>query len=604
MTQPTFDFPIPATLQQQLGGLSAQQQAFLAGYLWAHSQSDSPQQSTVGQASAAAVAAPAPKRKITVISASATGNAAGIAKKLTEKLEAASLDVSLTNAGSYKARQLAKEDIVIIATSTQGDGEPPEEGVPLHSYLFGKKAPQLSGLSFAVVGLGDTSYPKFCQAGIDFDTKLAELGGERLLDRVDADVDYQAVTDQWIEDIVAKLKEVAGGNTTTVAMSVAESADSQAGIAGESAFNKENPFTATLLKSHPLVTDEAGRMIQHIEIDLDESGLSYQPGDVLGVITNNPSEVATEVCSLVGLSGDEIIESRSGSISIQQALIEQCDLNQITPALITQYASTANNSALSALVANKEQLQTYQARTPVVGLIKDYPQDIAAQRLFDMLKPLAPRLYSIASSQEEVGDEVHLCVALVDIQHQDQQYHGSASGLLTHRLEEGDELQVFIEHNPRFRLPVNGDTPTIMIGPGTGIAPFRAFMQQRRADGSEGKNWLFFGNRHYRGDFLYQAEWIEYRDQGLLHEWSLAWSRDGEEKVYVQDKIREQGEQFWQWLQEGAHIYVCGDASRMAKDVETAILDVIAQYGNKDADDALEFLNELREADRYQRDVY
>ena len=235
--------------------------------------------------------------------------------------------------------------------------------------------------------------------------------------------------------------------------------------------------------------------------------------------------------------------------------------------------------------------------------MKDYPQQLDAQPLYDMLKPLAPRLYSIASSQEEVGDEVHLCVALVDIEHGDTQYQGSASGLLANRLAEGDEVQVFIERNDNFRLPANPDTPIIMIGPGTGIAPFRAFMQQRRADGAAGKNWLFFGNRHYRGDFLYQAEWIDYRDQGLLHDWSLAWSRDGEQKVYVQDKIREKGQQFWQWLQQGAHIYVCGDASRMAKDVEQAILDVITEYGGKDID-AAEYLNELREEQRYQRDVY
>lgn len=601
MSTSPFESPIPAGLSEQLSGLTAQQQAFLAGYLWANSQGATGAVAAGGQgAPAALAAAPVPKRHITVISASATGNAAGIAKKLTGRLEAEALDVSLTSAGSYKARQLPKEDIVIIATSTQGDGDPPEEGVALHSYLFGKKAPKLDGISFAVVGLGDSSYPQFCQCGIDFDTKLAELGGERLLDRVDADVDYQAVTDAWIDDIVAKLKDVAGGSAAAVATAPAASAEA----ASESAYNKENPFTATLLKSHPLVTDDAGRMVQHIEIDLDESGLQYQPGDVCGVVTNNPDAVVSEVLALNGLSGDESVDGRRGATSIRQALVEQCDLNQLTPSLLTDYASTANNADLSDLVADKAQLQAYQAATPVVGLMKDYPQALPAQRLFDVLKPLAPRLYSIASSQAEVGDEVHLCVALVDIEHDGASYHGSASGLLTNRLEEGDELQVFIETNPRFRLPPSGDTPTIMIGPGTGIAPFRAFMQQRRDDGANGQNWLFFGNRHYRSDFLYQAEWIEFRDQGLLNQWSLAWSRDGDNKVYVQDKIREQAEQFWSWLEQGAHIYVCGDASRMAKDVEQAILDVIAEQGGKDADDAKDYLNELREADRYQRDVY
>ncbi|MEO0413379.1 MAG: assimilatory sulfite reductase (NADPH) flavoprotein subunit [Verrucomicrobiota bacterium] len=598
MSDPNSLMPVPAQLTEQLSTLTAQQKAFLAGYLWAESQGTGAAAAVPVGSAPAAIAAP--KRSITVISASATGNAAGVAKKLTEKLKAESLDVTLTSAGSYKARQLAKEDIVVIATSTQGDGEPPEEGVPLHSFLFGKKAPKLDGLSFAVIGLGDSSYPLFCQAGIDFDTKLGELGAERLLDRVDCDVDYEAPSDAWIDDVVVKLKDVAGGGGAVAEAVVPVGTYTHT----ESEYNKENPYTATLLTSHPLVTDNAGRIIQHVEIDLDESGLQYQAGDALGVVTNNPAELVDDVLQLCGLSGDENVESRAGAASIRQALTEQCDLNQLTPKFLADYAATAGNDELTALVDDKGKLQDFQAWTPLVGLLSTYPQKIEAQRLYDGLKNLAPRLYSIASSQEEVGEEVHLCVGLVDIESNEKVYHGSASGLLSNRLEEGDEVQVFVETNERFRLPPSGDTPIIMIGPGTGIAPFRAFMQQRNAEDAAGKNWLFFGNRNYRDDFLYHAEWIEYRDNGLLHEFSLAWSRDGDEKVYVQDKIRQEAEQFWQWLEQGAHIYVCGDASRMAKDVEKAILDVIAQQGGKDEDDAAEYLNELREADRYQRDVY
>jgi len=588
------NFPIPSELLGQLSKLSPQQQAFLAGYLWAGSQngSDFP-------AATVPVAASA-QRKITVISISQTGNAAGIAKKLTERLMAESLDVNLVSAGSYKARQLAKEDIVVIATSTQGDGEPPEEGVPLHSFLFGKKAPKLEGLSFAVIGLGDSSYPHFCQAGVDFDTKLAELGGERILERVDADVDFSAIADNWIDQAVEKLKSIAGGTVGEATLMTAP----ETAAHGPSAYSKENPYTATLLASHPLVTDDAGRLIMHIEVDLGDSGLQYQVGDALGVITHNAPTAVGEILELNGLSGDEKIESRRGATTIREALITQCDLNQLTPKFLTDYASTLKDEALETVINDNDKLQHYQAWTPVVGLLKDYPQKLDAQRLYDGLKPLNPRLYSIASSQEEVGEEVHLCVGLVDIDHGGTKYNGSASGLLSNRLEEGDEIEIFVEPNPRFRLPENDDTPVIMIGPGTGIAPFRAFMQQRRADESKGKNWLIFGNRHYRSDFLYQAEWIEYRDAGLLHKTSLAWSRDGDEKVYVQDKIREEAEQFWQWLEQGAHVYVCGDASRMAKDVEKAILDVISQQGRKNEEDAIEYLNELREADRYQRDVY
>lgn len=380
--------------------------------------------------------------------------------------------------------------------------------------------------------------------------------------------------------------------------------DPQAEPTRDKGYHKGNPYTATLLNHHPLVTDDAGRMVMHIEIDLGESGLKYEVGDALGVFTNNSAEVVDEILKWVGLTGEEQIVGRKGQTNLRKALVNECDLNQLTQKFIEAVLSSCDSEAASLLCSDKTKLKQYQSSTPVVGLLRDFPQKLAAQRLYDGLKPLAPRLYSIASSQEEVGAEVHLCVGLVEILHGDKLYHGSASSLLSHRLGEGDEVQVFFEPNERFRLPDAGETPIIMIGPGTGIAPFRAFMQQRRAEGAEGKNWLIFGNRHYRGDFLYHSEWIEYRDQGLLSEISLAWSRDGEDKVYVQDKIMENAQQFWDWLEQGAHVYVCGDASRMAKDVEKAMLDVIKEIGGKDDEEAFEYLNELRESDRYQRDIY
>lgn len=582
------ELPIPAELTEQLGNLSATQKAFLAGYLWAASQSG------VAETAPAAAAS----RKITVLSASQTGNAAGVAKQLAAALTAAQLDASLVSAGSYKARQLSKEDILLMVTSTQGEGDPPEEAVPLHHALFGKKAPTLDGVSFAVFGLGDTSYPDFNQAGIDFDSKFAELGGERLLDRVDADVDYQAAADAWIELAVTRLKDIAGAVGT--APSTAANVDSVAATT----YTKGHPYTASLLQCHSLVTDDADKEVVHVEVDLADSGIQYQPGDSLGIVTHNDPELVTAILTLVDLTGEEQVDGRNGPLTLREALRTQADLNQLTPKFLEDYASTAGNATLSELVADREQLQDFLAATSLVELLREYPQSVEAQRLYGGLKPLVPRLYSIASAQQEVGEEVHLCVSVVDIPVGDDVYFGSASGLLSKRLEEGDEVGVFVEPNANFRLPRSPDTPIIMIGAGTGVAPYRAFLQQRGADGAEGRNWLIFGNKHYRRDFLYQAEWLEYRDQGLLPEISLAWSRDGAAKIYVQDRIREAGEQFWQWLGEGAHIYVCGDATRMAKDVDKAILDVIAQHGGMSEDDAADYLNDLREADRYQRDVY
>lgn len=587
--------PVPHEILEQLEQLSPVQQAFLSGYLWANSQSAN------GTQSAAPAVVATPARKITVISASQTGNAAGIAKQLTEKLKGEKLDVTLVSAGGYKARQLPKEDIVVIVTSTQGEGEAPEEAIPLRHFLFGKKAPKMEGVSFAVFSLGDSSYPDFCQAGKDFDEQLAALGGERLVDRGDADLDYQATADSWIEATTAKLKDVAGASSITPLTLVA---DNTAAANEESQYSKENPYTASLLQHSSLVTADADKEVEHIEIDLGDSGITYAAGDALGIYANNEAKIVDEVLQRTGLTGDEEVDTREGKVSIRLALTEQSDLNQMTPQFITQYAETANDEALSALVTDRSKLQEYQDWTPLVGLLNDHPQQLAAQTLYDGLKPLTPRLYSIASAQEEVGEEVHLCVGVVDIPHQDGVYQGSASGLLSKRLEEGADVRVFIEPNPRFRLPESNKTPVIMIGAGTGIAPYRSFLQQRSSDEAEGQNWLIFGNRHFRKDFLYQAEWLAYRDQGFLNETSLAWSRDGEEKVYVQNKVQEEGEKFWQWLQDGAHIYVCGDATRMAKDVEQAILDVVVEFGKMSQDDAIEFLNDLREADRYQRDVY
>lgn len=587
------NLPIPSELTQQLQSLSPQQQAFLAGYLWASSQSTC---LTAGVATAPQAAA---KRAITVLSASQTGNAAGIAKKLTEQLKAAELDATLVSAGSYKAKQLTKEDILLLVTSTQGEGEPPEEGVPLHHFLYGKKAPKLDTLSFAVLGLGDSSYPDFCQAGVDFDSKLAELGAERLLERVDADVDFEATAEAWIEQAVSKMKDIAGGSALAAPVAQAVSA-----VAEESIYTKDQPFTASLLQCHSLVTEDADKNVVHVEIDLADSGIQYQAGDALGIITRNDPNAINDILAALSLKEHESVEVRAGTVTLRQALEGHCDLNQLTPKFVTDYAENSDHAELKALLEDKQQLQEYLAWTPLIKLLQDYPQSLSAQALVDGLKPLTPRLYSIASAQEEVGEEVHLCVGVVDIEQGDKHYSGSASGMLSQRMEEGDEIQVFIEHNPRFRLPQNNDTPVIMIGAGTGIAPYRGFLQQRSADEAQGKNWLIFGNRHYRRDFLYQAEWLDYREQGYLHEASLAWSRDGEEKVYVQDMIRNNSAQFWQWLQDGAHIYVCGDATRMAKGVEQAILDTVKDHGGLDDEAAADYLNDLREADRYQRDVY
>ncbi|EAQ6918601.1 NADPH-dependent assimilatory sulfite reductase flavoprotein subunit, partial [Salmonella enterica] len=489
----------------------------------------------------------------------------------------------------------------LVVASTQGEGEPPEEAVALHKYLFSKKAPQLTGTAFAVFGLGDTSYENFCQTGNDFDTRLGELGAERLLDRADADVDFKAAAEAWRKQVVEVLKQ---------RVPQATPAQAQASVAGSvaqvlsSPYSKESPLTATLAVNQKITGRNSDKDVRHLEIDLGDSGLSYQPGDALGVWYHNDPDLVEEIIGLVWRTGDEKITLNGQTLTLREALTDHLELTQNTTVIVEKYASLSRDERLIELLADKHQLQQYAQTTPLPDMIRQAPADLDAEQLVALLRPLTPRLYSIASAQEEVGNEVHITVGVVRYDVEGRARTGGASGYLADRLEEEGELRVFIEHNDNFRLPANPQTPVIMIGPGTGIAPFRAFIQQRAAEGAEGLNWLFFGNPHFTEDFLYQVEWQRYVKEGVLSRIDLAWSRDQNHKVYVQDKLREQGAEVWRWIEKGAHIYVCGDANRMAKDVEQALLELLAEHGGMDAEQADEFLSELRVERRYQRDVY
>ncbi|HCB25255.1 MAG TPA: sulfite reductase subunit alpha [Citrobacter freundii] len=581
-----------ARLQAATTDFTPAQLAWVSGYFWGvlNQQPGS---------NAAALAPVAEMPGITLISASQTGNARRVAEALRDDLIAAKLNVTLINAGDYKFKQIANEKLLIVVASTQGEGEPAEEAVALHKFLFSKKAPKLDNTAFAVFGLGDTSYEFFCQSGKDFDAKLAELGGERLLDRVDADVEYQAAAAQWRARLVDVLKARA-----PAAPSVQVAASGAVNEVHTSPYTKEAPLTASLAVNQKITGRDSEKDVRHIEIDLGDSGLCYQPGDALGVWYQNDPDLVKELVELLWLKGDEPVTVEGKTLSLAEALRWHFELTVNTGNIVENYATLTRSETLLPLVGDKAQLQHYAATTPIVDMVRFSPAQLDAQALVDLLRPLTPRLYSIASSQAEVESEVHVTVGVVRYEIEGRARAGGASSFLADRVEEEGEVRVFIEHNDNFRLPSNPQTPVIMIGPGTGIAPFRAFMQQRAADGAEGKNWLFFGNPHFTEDFLYQVEWQRYVKEGVLSRIDLAWSRDQKEKVYVQDKLRQQGAELWRWINDGAHIYVCGDANRMAKDVEQALLEVIAEFGGMDIEAADEFLSELRIERRYQRDVY
>ncbi|EAT8923860.1 NADPH-dependent assimilatory sulfite reductase flavoprotein subunit [Salmonella enterica] len=581
-----------ARLQAATTDFTPEQLAWVSGYFWG----------VLNPRSDADAVTRAPERGspgITLISASQTGNARRVAEALRDDLLAVNLNVNLVNAGDYKFKQIACEKLLVVVTSTQGEGEPPEEAVALHKFLFSKKAPRLNNTAFAVFSLGDTSYEFFCQAGKDFDNKLAELGGERLLDRVDADVEYQTVAAQWRARIVDVLK-----SRTPVTTPVPSVVSGAVNEIHTSPYTKEAPLRASLSVNQKITGRNSEKDVRHIEIDLGDSGLCYQPGDALGVWYQNDPALVKEIVELLWLKGDEPVAVDGKLLPLTEALQWHFELTVNTAGIVENYATLTRSEFLLPLVGDKAQLQHYAAATPIADMLRFSPSQLDADALVGLLRPLTPRLYSIASSQAEVENEVHLTVGVVRYDIEGRARAGGASSFLADRVDDEGEVRVFIEHNENFRLPTNPETPIIMIGSGTGIAPFRAFMQQRAAEGAEGKNWLFFGNPHFTEDFLYQVEWQRYVKEGLLSRIDLAWSRDQKEKIYVQDKLREQGAELWRWINDGAHIYVCGDARRMAADVEKALLEVIAEFGGMDLESADEYLSELRVARRYQRDVY
>ncbi len=584
-------------LQQAMAELSPQQLAWVSGYFWGLSQTN-PAAGELSAHSQLSVAAQ-PAGKLTIIYASQTGNAKGVAEALKADALAAGIAVELFDASDYKGKNLAKETHVIIVASTNGEGEAPDNAIELHEFLQSKKAPKLPNLNYAVIGLGDSSYEFFCQTGKDFDAFLSKLGATAFLERVDCDVDYDSVASEWRKQALEKVQQTLSvpSDAQVVQLPVGQAV-------AESQWNKQNPFSASLLTSQKITGRDSGKDVRHIEIDLEGSGLSYQPGDALGVWYQNSSDLVAAILKQVGLSGVESIDVDGDSLSLHTVLVNKYEITAANPQLVTKYAELSGSKKLQKLVENKDKLRDYAANTQVIDVLQEKKTQLSAEQLVGLLRRLTPRLYSIASSQAEVEDEVHLTVGVVEYQQGEETRFGGASHFLARSLQEGDSVKVFIEHNNNFKLPQDDNAPIIMVGPGTGIAPFRSFIQEREARDAQGKNWLLFGDRTFTQDFLYQVEWQKYLKSGILTRLDVAFSRDQAEKVYVQQRILENAEQVWQWLQQGAYLYICGDANRMAKDVHQALVTVVQQQGGLEPQQAEEFLTNLRKQKRYQRDVY
>ena len=593
--------PLTQEQVQKLQGLVAElnpiQQAWVSGYLAANANTAALSGVVGGQAPAAGEAA-----ALTILYGSQTGNAKGVANQLKAAAEAKGLAVKLVNMADYKPAQLKKEKFIAVAVSTYGEGEPPEDAENLHAFLASKKAPKLDGVKVAVIGLGDSSYEFFCQTAIDFEERFKALGAETVVARADLDVDYEDQATAWIGGAVdafePELKAQSQGSAQVIPMAGFGAAPAQ------SQYTKQNPFAAELSVVQKITGRDSTKDVRHIEISLEGSDITYLPGDSLGVYFLNDEALVDETLTLLNIDGATEITLGEETLSIRTALIEKLELTQSYPGFVEKYAQATNNAELLKLVEDKAAMREYIEARQIFDIIKQNPSDISAQDLVNCLRKLQARLYSIASSQAEVEEEVHLTVGLVEFDAFGEKHFGGCSGYLAHRAEEGVQVKVFSEHNDNFRLPSDDNTPVIMVGPGTGIAPFRAFLQERDAREAEGENWLFFGNPHFTQDFLYQVEIQGYVKSGLLNKVDLAFSRDQAEKVYVQDRIREKGEEVFAWLEKGAHFYICGDANRMAKDVHQALIDIIKAHGGKDDEQAESYLKALRSNNRYQKDVY
>ena len=592
--------PLSQEQVQKLQGLVAElnpiQQAWVSGYLAANANSAA----LGGQAPTAAASDAAP---LTILYGSQTGNAKGVATKLKEQAESRGLAVKLVSMSDYKPTALKKEKFLTVVVSTYGEGEPPEDAETLYEFLTTKKAPKLDGVKVAVLGLGDSSYEFFCQTAKDFEERLNKLGAETIFQRADLDVDYDDEAATWItgaldafEPDLKAQQDAAGGQVVSMPFGAPTAAASQ--------YTKQNPFAAELVTVQKITGRDSTKDVRHVEISLEGSDITYLPGDSLGVYFLNDETRVDELLTHTQIDSGTLVKVGEESLPIRDALIEKLELTQSYPGFVEKYAVATGTPELLKLVEDKAAMREYIEPRQIFDVVAQNPAKIDAQTLVDCLRKLQARLYSIASSQSEVEEEVHLTVGLVEFDAFGSEHLGGCSGYLARRAEEGCKVKVFSEHNDNFRLPSDDNTPIIMVGPGTGIAPFRAFLQERDSREAQGKNWLFFGNPHFTQDFLYQVEIQGYLKSGLLSKVDVAFSRDQAEKVYIQDKLRKNSKEIFEWLEAGAHFYVCGDANRMAKDVHNALVDIISENTGKSYEDAEQYLKDLRSANRYQKDVY
>lgn len=630
-------------LNRLLPALSEQQLIWLSGYLAAYVAQRSQVSietkpglngTAVLEKPASSVALPAGQlnggptaaipREVTVLYGTDTGNSKRLAETFRDRLAEQGFKVTCSSMDEFKPQTLKQVELLFIVVSTHGEGEPPDNARSFYEYLHSRKAPRLDKVRYSVLALGDSSYEHFCQTGKDFDKRLEELGGERLFERVDCDVDFEETAKRWMDGVLERLSALAGqglaheeaAGTFTGSVAVLPQAQATVTLQGVGqqgteapVYSRTNPFPAEVLENINLNGRGSTQETRHVELSLEGSGFSYEPGDCIGIYPENDPALVDELIEAMGWSKETPVPlpQKGEELPLEEALRTHYEITVLTKPLLEKVASLSSNEKLQELLKpeNGEALKAYLSGRDLLDLARDFSlSGLPAQEFVPLLRKIPPRLYSIASSFQATPDEAHLVVRTVRYTAHGRNRTGVCSGYVAERVKPGDTMPVYVHPNPQFKLPADPDVPLIMIGPGAGVAPFRSFLAEREVTGAKGKTWLFFGDRHFLTDFLYQVEWQRWLKDGVLTRMDVAFSRDQEEKVYVQHRMLEKGKELYAWLKEGAHLYVCGDKKRMAKDVHDALVEIIHREGGLSKEESEAYLAELRKEKRYQRDVY
>ncbi|MFS2150157.1 sulfite reductase subunit alpha [Rhizobium sp. Rhizsp42] len=552
-----------------------------------------------GDGSAAAAVAPQQPASspLHILYGTQTGNAEGVAMDAAAAARAAGMQPVVEALDDIDMARFSTMKRVIVVVSTYGEGEMPDNAQLFWEALSADSAPRLETMNFGVLALGDTGYDGFCQAGKLIDTRLEQLGAQRMANRLDCDVDYEDAASAWVNETLPVAAAIEGGAT--------EPAEATAlPVREKSQWNRKSPYPSTLAVNRLLSGTRSAKEIRHFEFDLGDSGLVYEAGDALGVMPMNNPSLVSAILERLGADAEAAVSGLARPLG--QELTASFEISTPSREFIAEIERRASHEELSHILrhGDKEALENWLWGKDSLDLLQLLPERaMSAADFVGLLKPLQHRAYSISSSPLAAEGRVHLTVASVRYTPNGREHGGVCSTYLADRAE-GDMAGIFVSQNKAFRVPSDDATPVIMVGPGTGIAPFRAFLQERQARGAAGRNWLFFGDQHRADDFIYEEELAAMSSAGLLTRLDLAFSRDQQEKIYVQTRMRENGKALYAWLEEGGHFYVCGDATRMARDVDQALHDIIAVHGGHSADAASAYVNELKRQKRYVRDVY